>query len=720
MKGSGVVDFSTPIGAMAGVGKKRCESFYNLGIKTVEDLLYHFPRAYQNRGDVQKLAMTPDGTVGAYMLTVATKPQTFTLKNRKQITKFIAFDETGKCTLIFFNQPFVKDIFHVGDEFRFYGKLTVKYGSRELSSPVYEPVIAGKDLPSLVPVYPLTEGLTQKFLKSVTENAIRTLSDEGYKYPELFRKATIEKMGLMGLKEALTEIHFPTDTEKVKKARERFVFEELYTFALGLSMAKKHKNAGNAFCMTDTDLDDFLACIPYGLTNAQDRSIKEIIKDMSDENGRPMSRLLSGDVGSGKTVCAAAALYVAAKNGVQGAFMAPTEILAVQHYNDLSPLFERLGIKTALLTGATASSQRRMIFEQVQSGEISIVIGTHALLNDNLEFLKLGLVITDEQHRFGVKQRASLAEKTKKQGYDSHVLVMSATPIPRTLALILYGDLDISVLDELPPGRQTVDTFLVDESYRDRLNGFIRKNAQNNQVYIVCPAVEESEDDEGELLPFDFTDDDVDNKKNREKLELKSATALAEKLRNEIFPDIEVGLIHGKMKSAEKDRVMRAFEQNKIKILVSTTVIEVGVNVPNAVLMVVENAERFGLSQLHQLRGRVGRGRDKSYCILVSSSESDKAKQRLKVMCSTNNGYKIAEADLEQRGPGDFFPNNKGNARQSGGMKFRFASLCDMELLQKAFSEAEEVLGADPALSREENRGAALYMQKLFNRLRNS
>lgn len=713
------MDFSTVVSSMSGIGKKRFECFLNLGIRTVEDLLYHFPRAYQNRGDILPLAMTPDGTVGAFLLTIATKPQTVMLKNRKQLTKLVAFDDTGKVTLTFFNQPFVKDVFNVGDEFRFYGKLSVKYGKRDMSSPVYEPVIQGRKLPDLVPVYPLTEGLTQKFIKNANETAIKTLIEEKYDFPDIFSESQLKKYGLMSLKDALIEIHFPKTIESVKKARERFVFEELYAFALGISLAKSHRKNGNAFCMADTDITDILKKMPYKLTNAQRRSVNEILADMSNKEGRPMSRLLSGDVGSGKTACASIALYAAVKNNTQGALMAPTEILATQHYNDLKPLFEDLGIKVALLTGSTTAASKRDIYEKVRTNEIQIVIGTHALLNEKLEFEKLGLVITDEQHRFGVRQRTLLAEKTHLTGsYDAHVLVMSATPIPRTLALILYGDLDISVLDELPPGRQKVDTFLVDESYRERLNGFIRKNAISNQVYIVCPAVEDTEeDDESGLLPFDFTDEDV--RKTRDN-KLMSATGLAEKLQNEVFPDIKVGLVHGKMRSADKNRVMREFEQDKIKILVSTTVIEVGVNVPNAVLMVVENAERFGLSQLHQLRGRVGRGKDKSYCILVSSSDNEKSKQRLNVMCSTNNGFKIAEADLEQRGPGDFFTNRQGDARQSGGMKFRFATLCDMELLQKAFAEAGEILQNDPKLSLNENKSLASYMDKLFGRLQNS
>ncbi len=711
------LDFDTSTRYIAGVGKKRQELLQKLGINTVEDLLYHFPRGYQNRGKILSLAMTPDGTNGAFLLTVATKPQTFMLKNRMQLTKFVAFDDTGKCTIVFFNQPYVKDIFHVGDEFRFYGKLSVKKSSREISSPIYEPIVSGKKLPDLVPVYPLTEGINQKFMRAMVESVSKQFDDEGYIYPELLNNDILEKNGLMGLKEALKEIHFPTSAERLKKARERFVFEELYSFALGISLSKKTETFGNAVPMTDTSLDEFYAKLPYRLTNAQQRAINEIVCDMSDKNCIAMNRLLSGDVGSGKTICAAAAAYLAVKNNTQVAFMVPTEILANQHYNDLKELFESLGIRIALLTGSSSAAVRREVINGVACGDIQILIGTHALLNDKLVFGSLGLVITDEQHRFGVKQRTVLAEKSKDAGKSTHVLVMSATPIPRTLALILYGDLEVSVIDELPPGRQKVDTFLVDESYRERLNGFIRKQAKEHQVYIVCPMVEESVDetDDG-LLPFDFSSEDEEISSPK----LRSAKELAEKLSNEVFPDLSVGCIHGRLKGAEKDRIMRDFESGKIKILVSTTVIEVGVNVPNAVLMIVENAERFGLSQLHQLRGRVGRGNAKSYCVLVSSSETEKAKKRLSVMCSTNNGYKIAEADLEQRGPGDFFPDRSGDARQSGALKFKFASLCDMELLTKAFEMAKNVLIEDPSLSTEANKGARRYIQKLFSRLQNS
>ncbi len=713
------MDFNTDIGNLSGIGKKRRDALRGMGIFTVGDLLYHFPRAYQNRGDILPLAMTPDGSVGAFMLTVATKPQTFMLKNRKQITKFTAFDDTGRCTVTFFNQPFVKDIFNVGDEFRFYGKLSVKYHVRELSSPIYEQVSEHKKLPALCPVYPLTEGITQNIIKASIESCFKSLRDENYCFPEIFSPEMIKKYDLVPLYDALCAIHFPTDEERVKKARDRFVFEELYLFALGLTMSKKNKvSYDNAYPIRNTDYSEFLACLPYSLTKAQARSVEEIVNDMANKEGRPMSRLLSGDVGSGKTVCAALAAYVAVKNKAQVAFMAPTEILAIQHYNDLKPVFEKLGMRVELLTGQTNRAARERIFAEVLNGETDIVVGTHALLNDKLEFRSLGLCITDEQHRFGVRQRGMLTEKSKNDAMQAHVLVMSATPIPRTLALILYGDLDLSVLDELPPNRQIVDTFLVDESYRERLNGFIRKNATSNQVYIVCPMVEESDsgDDLG-LVPL-FFNERAENVENNNKL--VSALELSKRLKNEVFPDLSVGCIHGKLKSAEKERIMRDFADNKIKILVSTTVIEVGVNVPNATLMVIENAERFGLSQLHQLRGRVGRGKDKSYCVLVSGSESDKAKKRLETLCKTNNGYKIAEVDLEMRGPGDFLPDAVGDARQSGSIKFKYASFCDMEMLKKAFECAEGVLKEDSELRHIQNSGMRLYMEKMFLRLRGS
>lgn len=688
------ITFDTPLLSLPGIGKKRAELFDNLGIRDVYDLLYHFPRAYQNRGKILDLAMTPDGVTGAFLLTVGTVPQTATLKGRLNLTKFSAFDETGKCTVTFFNQPYLKNSFHVGEEYRFWGRLTVRKGSRELSSPAYELAGPRKELPEIYPVYPLTEGLTQKGVMGLINLVLDEMERAPEGFPDPIPESILEKEGLCGLREAFLAIHRPKTTGMMEAARRRFVYEELYVFALSVSLTGKKIRSGHAKTMTLPDTDGFFKALPFEFTSAQKRSAGEIASDLCNAAGRPMSRLLSGDVGSGKTAVAAYAAYIAAKNGMQTSLMAPTEILARQHANDFSKLFAPLGIRVSLLTGSLSAAEKRKVKEDIKTGNTDVVIGTHALLTSDVEFASLGLVITDEQHRFGVRQRSILSERSRKKGFDPHVLVMSATPIPRTLALILYGDLDLSALDELPPGRQKVDTFLVDETYRDRLNGFIRKNAATGQVYIVCPSVEkivENDPDnltDDNLLPFFFEEEEPEN----EKPPLKSAVEYAEKLQNEIFRDLKVGLVHGKMKGSEKNDVMRRFEEGEIKILVSTTVIEVGVNVPKATLMIVENAERFGLSQLHQLRGRVGRGKAKSYCVLVSTGESEKAKKRLEMLCKTSDGFKIAEYDLTDRGPGDFMTDRDGSARQHGEMGFRFASLTDMDMLTKAFSDAKETL----------------------------
>lgn len=711
------LSFGTKITGLSGIGKKRAEAFARLGIYTVEDLLYHFPRTYQNRGKILPLGTSNDGDTGAFILTVGTRPQTVMLKNRMQLTKFTAFDDTGKCTVVFFNQAFVKDIFHVGEEFRFWGKLSVKKSARELSSPVYEACGSHVKLKDLIPVYPLTDGLTQKILRQTIENTLITLKNEGYVFPDNINEETRQREKLISLENALFTLHMPTDLEEMQNARQRFIFEELYLFALGVSVSKKRFRGGNAIQMQRLDRDEFLNELSFKLTNAQTRSIDEIERDMTLNGSQPMGRLLSGDVGSGKTVCAAYAAYLAVKNGTQAALMVPTEILARQHYNDLYPLFDKFGMKTELLIGAMTATEKRRIRQSLQSGDTDFVVGTHALLSDGVEFKNPGIVITDEQHRFGVKQRSGLAEKAV--GHDAHVLVMSATPIPRTLALIMYGDLELSVLDELPPNRQKVDTFLVNESYRPRLNGFIKKQVEaGHQVYIVCPMVErhEDEEDEGEMLPLEFTFDDIDEVEKQGKKTVKSALEHADELKK-IFPMYNIECIHGKLKSVEKDRIMNEFAQNRINVLVTTTVIEVGMNVPNATLMIIENAERFGLSQLHQLRGRVGRGSAKSYCVLVSDSETEKSKQRLGIMCRTNDGYRIAEADLAQRGPGDFFPNKEGDARQHGNLSFRLASLCDMDMLKRAFEEAEKLLKEDPLLSSCENEHIRRSVSGVFNRL---
>jgi ATP-dependent DNA helicase RecG len=439
---------------------------------------------------------------------------------------------------------------------------------------------------------------------------------------------------------------------EAEMAKKRLIFEEFFVFSAGLSLMRAARAEKKAQPYTNLDLKPFFAALPFTLTGAQSRAVAEILEDLS--SGAPMNRLVQGDVGSGKTMVAAAAAYCAANNGHQSALMAPTEILAEQHYESLRKLFAPLGIRVGLLTGSMTTKEKRLTREAIASGEIQLAVGTHALLSDATQFNDLGLVITDEQHRFGVTQRSKLSAK----GSDPHLLVMSATPIPRTLALLMYGDLDVSIINELPPGREAVDTFLVGESYRPRINAFIRKQvAEGHQCFVVCPAVEESEE-----------------------LGIKSATVWAETLQQTVFPDLRIALLHGQMKGAEKEAAMASFARGEADVMVATTVIEVGVDVPNATLMVIEDADRFGLSQLHQLRGRVGRGKAKSYCILTSHNKNQETLLRLKALCKTTDGFKIAEEDLKMRGPGDFF-----GSRQSGLPTFRVANLSyDLQTLKDA------------------------------------
>ena len=494
-------------------------------------------------------------------------------------------------------------------------------------------------------------------------------------------------------------MHFPESEDALDKAIRRLTFDELFTFGVALSKLKSISKEQIAPVMNDVDVEPLYSLLPYEPTGAQKRAISEICGDMCSKNSEsvitPMSRIIVGDVGSGKTLCATASAYIACKNGFQCALMCPTEILAFQHYEDLVPIFEKLGITCELLTGSTPAKAKREILSNLKSGKTQFVIGTHALIQANVEFDNLGLAITDEQHRFGAMQRAKLSEKSKAV----HTLVMSATPIPRTLSFMMYGDLDISLIDEMPPGRKKVSTYVVNEEFRTRLDGFIKKQVENgNQVYIVCPAVEEQKSDIDNVYDYNPFSTIFD----MEQPPLKAAVQYAEQLQ-EKFPELNIAFIHGKLKAKEKDAIMMDFANNEINVLVSTTVIEVGVNVPNATLMIVENAERFGLSQLHQLRGRVGRGSDQAYCVLVSDSKSETSKQRLEIMRTTYDGYTIAEKDLEMRGPGDFFAS--GNSiRQSGDMGFDIAKNCkDTSLANAAFASAKEVLALDPDLSSPEN-----------------
>lgn len=703
-----------PISSLRGIGQKRAEAFRKLGLVTLSDLLRHYPRAYQNRGKLCRLCDASEGEKATFRLTVGSEPKTTRIKNRITLTKFRAFDESGSTEVVFFNQPYVSDIFRVGQEFRFYGALSMNAKHRQLSSPQYEPYREGEILPDFISLYPVCEGITQKTMASAVAEALRlllpTLRDP---LPDSVRVQS----QLPTLSFALSCLHQPTDEESLSRALRRVVFDELLCLGLGISLSKSDKAGSLAEPCKPCKISPLTDQLPYALTNAQKRAINEIYADMTGrgytERCPAMRRILIGDVGCGKTVCAAAAIYIAIASGKQAALMVPTSVLAEQHYRELSPLFSALGYETALLTGSTKAKERREILSKLSdaSHPLPLIIGTHALLSDDVSFSDLALTVTDEQHRFGVMQRARLKEKYA----SSHTLVMSATPIPRTLAHVLYGDLSVSRIDEMPVGRQRVDTYVVGESYRARLNAFIRRQVEEGgQVYIVCPSIEERReeaDDESNAVPLGEL---LQKQRANDAPPLKNAVEYSAELAR-VFPDLSVALLHGKMKQAEKDAVMADFVLGKVQILVSTTVIEVGVNVPRATLMIVENAERFGLSQLHQLRGRVGRGTKKSYCVLVSDSRGENARSRLEAMKTTYDGYAIAERDLALRGPGDFFAGTDGEARQAGGLTLRLASCCnDTALMEQAFSAAAEITASDPTLSRPENAGLRDEVFRVF------
>lgn len=690
----------SPVSILSGVGATRQKQLQKLGISTVRDLIYFFPRAYERRGDVKLLSeMIPDAPQ-SYILTVATEPRGANIRKGLAITKFRAFDDSGSCEMVFFNSPFIKSVFHIGAVFRFYGKAIYSKGHIQLINPKYEPVIPGEPLPSFVPVYPLTEGISSKFIDKLINTVLaESLSMVIDPLPEDLRI----KNSLPALSYALKNIHFPESDDALRRAITRLAFDEMLLFGIGISISSQYKRLTNGVSFNPCDLTPLTSLLPYELTNSQKSTINDIYKDtvFKDKHGKisPMARIVVGDVGSGKTVCAIYAIYIAVKSGYQATLMAPTEILARQHYLEVEKLLCNLGIRAALLLGSTSQKEKNRIYTALRCGDIDVVIGTHALISEKVEFNNLGLIITDEQHRFGVAQRAVLKDKAK----SAHMLVMSATPIPRTLALTMYGDLDVSRITEMPKGRMRVDTFVVDESYRERLNSFIEKQVlSGGQCYIVCPSIEKNEDVENEFFPDSLNGESWNPTVTQN---LKNTAEYAEKLRQSL-PSLSIATLHGKMKSQEKDEVMHAFSKGEIDVLVSTTVIEVGINVPNASLMIIENADRFGLSQLHQLRGRVGRGTRKSYCVLVSDLDTDKSKARLDIMKTTYDGYEIAEKDLILRGPGDFFlSSSKESLRQSGGFEFKLAKLCDnTELFELAFKTAKELTEIDPYLERDENK----------------
>ena len=690
-----VISASSPVTVLSGVGKTRAAAYARLGIFDLGDLIRHYPRAYENRGDIRLLSDARPDAKSAVILTVGSEPRAVRLRSHKSFLKFRAFDDSGVCEIVYFNQDYLKNSFPIGSTFRFFGKVERAGKLYSMASPVAEAWTQTAQLPPLWPVYRMTEGLTPKQIAKDVAAALALLAADGEDpLPPYLR----ERHGLCTLPYAERNIHTPSDWQALAEARRRLVYDEFFCFALGAALSHRNaKKVGAPVCFNH-DIEPLTRQLPYTLTGAQRRVIEEISRDMARDV--PMSRIVVGDVGCGKTVCAAAAMLIAVQNGRQAALMAPTEILARQHYADLKPIFEHIGISCELLIGATSASEKRRIKQALIASHpavrLSVVIGTHALLSDGVEFSAPGLVVTDEQHRFGARQRALLSEKNA----HAHLLVMSATPIPRSLALVLYGDLDLSKIDEMPPGRQRVDTFTVDESYRERLNGFIRKQVDGGgQVYVVCPAIEEQETAPDELELKDIL---PDGSLREPQPPLKAAVEYAKQLQ-EVFCYYRVAFLHGKMKSGEKDAVMHDFSKGEVQILVSTTVIEVGVNVPNACLMIVENAERFGLSQLHQLRGRVGRGSRKSYCVLVAGGTGavgERSRARLETMRTTYDGYAIAEQDLAQRGPGDFLGRSAdGNVRQSGGLAFRLADAGeDTELLTTATSDARELVQKDPSL----------------------
>ncbi len=690
---------------LKGIGKTGAEALASVGIRTVGDLLTFYPRAYQNRGEIRPITLARAGDTVAMLLTVGTAPRSVRLRGRMTITKFRAFDESGSIEVLYFNQPYLDKQIAVGEEYRFYGKVTETKGVLRLVSPVRERLSPDLPLSDLVPVYRLPKGIRRKTLgdavKAALDALLPSLEDP---LPEEIRR----RRSLPTLTAALRGVHEPEDRETLRRSAGRLVFDEVLhqLLAIGLSSASRRTSGGIRF--SDTDLSPFFSELPFALTGAQKRTLAEICRDVGE--GRegdfpPMNRIVVGDVGSGKTACAEGAIYLALKNGYRAVMMAPTEILARQHYAEMRPLFEKLGFRVALLCGSLKEREKRLVYEGMISDDpllrVDLAVGTHALISPQVACERLGLIVTDEQHRFGVSQRSALAERGDRL---PHTLVMSATPIPRTLSLALYGDLDISRIDEMPAGRKKVGTFAVDESYRDRLNAFIRKNAEEGgQVYIVCPAIEESapEEEDGEEAGVELGDLLF---AAEDKPKLKTAAEYAKNLRENVFPDLPVGFLHGRMKSAEKDAAMADFVAGRTKILVSTTVIEVGVNVPAATLMVVENAERFGLSQLHQLRGRVGRGTQKSYCILVSDAKGGPAAERLKTMTSTSDGYEIAERDLRLRGPGDFFCRAGAPIRQHGDPGLRLAARWeDAATFTAAEEEAALLAKTDPGLTAPEH-----------------
>lgn len=669
------------ISTLKNIGEKRLVLFHKLNIFNIKDLIFYLPRDYEDRSKIKKLDELVIDELNTFICKITKEAENLKIKNR-DITKLKIIDDTDELEIVWFNQPYLKKNFKIGQEYIFSGKVREKFGKLQMETPEYE-VIDRKELLSsgrIVPIYKTTYGLSQKIIRSIIKDALENVSDE---FLEFIPKSIVNKYSLCDRKFAIQNIHFPISDENFFVSRKRLVFEELFLMQTSLLKIKnllKKPSEGLVFDYVDDH--EILKRMPYKLTNAQQNVLKEIKLDF--KNGTNMNRLIQGDVGSGKTIIALLSCYIAIKNGFQASLMAPTEVLAMQHLAYFKSFFDELNINTVLLSGSQRKKEKRMALESILNADANMIIGTHAIIQEGVEFSNLGLVITDEQHRFGVKQREILTKK----GDNPHILIMTATPIPRTLALILYGDLDISIIDELPPGRQKVDTSSVNSSYRQRINTFIKKEIDSGrQCYIVCSMIEESE-----------TSD------------LKAVLTYTELLKEE-FENYSIEYLHGKMKQETKNDIMKRFSDGEISILVSTTVIEVGINVVNATLMLIENAERFGLSQLHQLRGRVGRGSEKSYCILLSDTKNKVTKERLNAMVKSNDGFYISELDLKLRGPGDFF-----GTRQHGLPELKIANLYkDMEILKIAQKSAIEFVNNKLEVSDTEIEILNIELKTFFN-----